>query len=106
MRDPRRARRRLARPGALAVVREAAAGARRDRGAAQSSTATGAGAGVQDPRTPDAQETQEALIAPRVRDDAVELAYPDPEQRHREVALWQEVLRPRPGPPFRRDGGV
>ena len=46
-----------------------------------------------------------ALSPPRVREDAVELAVPDPDRGYREVVLAQEVARPRVGPPFEwRDG--
>ena len=48
---------------------------------------------------------EEALTPPRVREDAVEFALPDPEHVLQRVVLGQEVTRPRPGPPFEwRDG--
>jgi enterochelin esterase family protein len=40
-----------------------------------------------------------------VREDAVELTVPDPARAFHEVVLGQDVVRPRPGPPFEwRDG--
>src|SRR5205823_2959144 len=99
LRDPRRARRRIAPAGALAELREAAARARGDRGTAKPPAAPRTRPGVQDSGTRDATQ-EEALTPPRVREDAVELSLPDPERRFREVVLGQEVARPRVGPPF------
>src|SRR5581483_18615 len=105
LRHPRGSRRRLAVARAVAVVREAPARARRARAATEPPTATGTRAGVQDPRTPEPTETEEALSSPRVREDAVELTLPDPGRAHRQVVLGQEIVRPRPGPAFEwRDG--
>ena len=71
LRDPRGARRRVARRRALAELREAAARARGDRGAPQPPTATGTRPRVQDSRTRE-QAEEETLSPPRVREDAVE----------------------------------
>src|SRR5205823_5712750 len=102
LRDPRGARRGVVGPRAVAELREAATRALRDRGAAEPPTATGACPRVQDPGTPEPQETQEALI---VAEGGVHFALPDPDRRHDEVRLGQEVVRPRPGPHFAwRDG--
>ena len=85
-------------------VREAATRARGGRAAQESPTATGAPAGVQDPRTTEPTQ-EETLSPPRVREDAVELAVPDPDRGYQEVVLAQEIVRPRVGPPFEwRDG--
>ncbi len=84
---------------ALAELRQAAARARGDRAEAEPPAATGTRAGVQDSRTSESSQ-EEALSPPRVREDAVDFALADPEHRFAEVVLGQEVVRPRPGPPF------
>jgi len=65
VRDPGSARGRGAPRRAVAVVREAPARAPRARAAAEPLTATGTCAGVQDPRTPEQTETEEALSSLR-----------------------------------------
>ena len=76
------------------------------RGAPKPSTATGTRPRIQNPRTSAEAEEEEALTPPRVREDAVEFTLPDPGHRFEDVLLAQEVMRPRPGPPFRWEDGA
>ena len=46
------------------------------------------------------------MTGPRALHDAVEFELPDPERRLGAVVLGQDVVRPRPGPPFQWDGGA
>src|SRR5205823_9838586 len=103
LRDPRRARRRIAPAGALAELREAAARARGDRGTAKPPAAPRTRPGVQDSSTRDATQ-EEALTPPRVREDAVELSLRDPEHRFADVVLGHEFRRPRRAPFAYEDG--
>src|SRR5205085_5076840 len=104
MRRPRGARRRDAAARPLGELRQAAARARRAGGATERAPAQAAGPGVQDSRT--GESTQETLTGPRLREDAVVFALPDPGRRLTEVVLAQDVRRPRLGPPFARHGDV
>ena len=44
--------------------------------------------------------------SPRTLPDAVDFAVPDQERRYSAVELGQELVRPRPGPPFKWHDGV
>ena len=46
------------------------------------------------------------LTAPLALADAVDFELPDPERRFERVSLYQEIARPRVGPPFELNGGA
>jgi enterochelin esterase-like enzyme len=47
-----------------------------------------------------------AIHAPRIDDEGVTFSIPDPDSSFTSVNLWQEILRPRPGPAFARPNGA
>ena len=55
---------------------------------------------------PPLTEVSEESFSPTVEDGVIAFHFPDPEKRLRAVRLYQEIVRPRSGPPFDWKDGV